>query len=951
MFYKLIEKKRDKWYNSPDCTVKDVIRYIEKKGKMRDAQLDAIKTFLYLKIVCGNLSLRHLVSIGFFNTLDICEEPLKENARSVLQNSPAAAALYEYSKLKKKNGEQLSPKLENYIKEHPDDLDYEDIISKIFYNVDYADYLYSLPMGAGKTFLMAAFIYLDLYFAQNEPNNPVFAHNFMVFAPSGLKSSILPSLKNIMKFDPAWILPEEAAIPLRKQIKFEVLDEASSAKGSNIIKNPNAQKINTHLLASDTFGLVAITNAEKVILNHAEKDNLTSEQLKLFPEDERNMILKGKELRRIIGKIPHLGIFVDEVHHVAASDIKLRKVINGWTESQNFAYMLGFSGTPFLESADNIPISGELKMKNQNLSNVVCHYQLVDGVGNFLKNPSVKHENADMETIIENGVKDFFQQYKDTIYQNGTCAKQAIYCPNIKILEENVLPQVSTLVAEQGLTPSTAILKFYSDSNSKYKLPKEAQMEFDTLDSELSKVRIILLVGIGKEGWDCRSLTSVVLPMKGSCAQNKVMQTSCRCLRQVDSQEETALIWLNDLNAKVLNDQLKKFQETNIDELNQKRQKETRIVQRHSRMEHVQLPKIEYMQLCVDYEPKIEPPKTKNLLQVDLLLNDMKRETRYISSSSGFSQNETLSSHDYQSCEEADFMSWLYEIERESFRTLIVPELIEYEQQLRNIFASITTSVNDVLLYDASYNQPRIRARIRQAFAPVCSETSTERIELREARLMIIEKEVLEEPKEVSATSIYYPSEKEVRYVLEEDQKNLELDIIIQKHPELKTSLDAARPNSHIERHFTYHYLPYHFDSRLELGYFSDRLLELLKGHDFKDKHLEVYFNGDDTISGFGIECYKMVSGHWRRIQKYYPDFLMLQRDNEGNARRVLIIETKGRIYENAFSDKEAFMKKFIEDNPDRFEFLYLKESQITKDNPNYLLDETIKKINDYFKD
>ena len=90
-------------------------------------------------------------------------------------------------------------------------------------------------MGAGKTYLMAAFIYLDLYFAQNEPDNPVFAHNFMIFAPSGLKTSILPSLKNIMRFDPSWILPEETARQLKRQIKFEVLDEASSAKGSNII--------------------------------------------------------------------------------------------------------------------------------------------------------------------------------------------------------------------------------------------------------------------------------------------------------------------------------------------------------------------------------------------------------------------------------------------------------------------------------------------------------------------------------------------------------------------------------------------------------------------------------------------------------------------------------------------------------------------------------------------
>ena len=356
MFYKLVEKKRNEWLASPDCTVTDVIHYIEQKGKMRDAQIDAIKTFLYLKIVCGNQSLKQLFSQGFFNTLDIREEPLTDVARNKLLADKAAAALYEYSKLKRKNGEQLSPKLEEYIKTHAETIDYEQIISKIFYDVDYADYLYSLPMGAGKTYLMAAFIYLDLYYAQNESDNPVFAHNFMIFAPSGLKTSILPSLKNIMRFDPSWILPEEEAVKLKRMVKFEVLDEASSAKGSNIIKNPNAQKINTHLLNGDTFGLVAITNAEKVILDRVENDQLTDEELNLFSAEERNKIKKGKELRRVIGSIPNLAIFVDEVHHVADGDIKLRKVINQWTESQNFKYMLGFSGTPFLETADKIPV-------------------------------------------------------------------------------------------------------------------------------------------------------------------------------------------------------------------------------------------------------------------------------------------------------------------------------------------------------------------------------------------------------------------------------------------------------------------------------------------------------------------------------------------------------------------------------------------------------------------
>ena len=53
------------------------------------------------------------------------------------------------------------PELEKLITDDPSVLDYERIIRDIFYQVSYADYLMSLPMGAGKTFLMAAIIYLD----------------------------------------------------------------------------------------------------------------------------------------------------------------------------------------------------------------------------------------------------------------------------------------------------------------------------------------------------------------------------------------------------------------------------------------------------------------------------------------------------------------------------------------------------------------------------------------------------------------------------------------------------------------------------------------------------------------------------------------------------------------------------------------------------------------------
>lgn len=84
------------------------------------------------------------------------------------------------------------------------------------------------------------------------------------------------------------------------------------------------------------------------------------------------------------------------------------------------------------------------------------------------------------------------------------------------------------------------------------------QLQFDTLDRSISKVRIILLVQIGKEGWDCTSLTGIILSQEGDCPTNMVLQTSCRCLRQVDKGlPETAIIYLNESNGEKLNEQLR----------------------------------------------------------------------------------------------------------------------------------------------------------------------------------------------------------------------------------------------------------------------------------------------------------------------------------------------------------------------------------------------------------
>ena len=222
MFYKMIEKKCNEWYNSDNCTVKNIVEYIKRTGQMRDAQIEAIRIYLFLKIAHKNKPLKKLFCEGAFNSLNLQELPLSVSTREFLEKTPAAAALYEYSCITNDKGEQVSEKVADRIEKTPSEIDYDEVFKRIFYGVSYTDYLFSLPMGAGKTYLMAAFIYLDLYFAMNEPTNKAFAHNFIIFAPSGLKSSVVPSLKTIKKFNPAWIIPEPAASEIKRIISFEV---------------------------------------------------------------------------------------------------------------------------------------------------------------------------------------------------------------------------------------------------------------------------------------------------------------------------------------------------------------------------------------------------------------------------------------------------------------------------------------------------------------------------------------------------------------------------------------------------------------------------------------------------------------------------------------------------------------------------------------------------------
>lgn len=947
MFYQLIQKKRDLWFQSSDCTVLYLVDYIDQRGMLRDAQIDAIKTYLFLKIACQGKPLWQLFAEGKFNETDVDAEEINAEARDVMTKNPAALALYQYSRQKDRNGKQIAPELEQFIRHHAREIDYEKVLKDIFYQVTYSDYLFSLPMGAGKTYLMAAFIYIDLYFAQNEPHNPIWAHNFLILAPSGLKSSIVPSLRSIQNFDVTWLFPAATAMQLKRLVKFEILDEQKSARKSNVIRNPNAFKINLHWDGGTMMGLVAITNAEKVILDRWEENG---KDQSLLSDDERRLVDVANELRNMIGKIPSLSIFIDEVHHASDGEIKLRQVVTGWaTQGCNFCNVLGFTGTPYLEKAEKVTLGGSFNIKNTNITNVVYFYTLMEGIDNFLKRPEVKFTDHDMLTIVRSGVYEFLDKYKDTTYADGTCAKLAVYCGQIPTLEEEIYPLVSEIVTEYGLNPAEVILKRHKGSNSskagarKYAEPEGSEAAFAMLDSPTSKIRIVLLVQIGKEGWDCKSLTGVVLPHEGACPKNMVLQTSCRCLRQVvRGEQEKALVWMNRWNADKLNKELKQQQNITLQEFSKKPEPAKKRIERFSRMDKQQVPPIDFFQLKVEYETQVieEQPDTATLLADESLKQKANRSLVYVQDFEGNMLGyEELRKENGESF---TYHWWLQKIAKESMGALSMKELKQYETQLHKLFDEITIADEQDEKYrteNMEYDHYQIRANIRKAFVPKRDFRISEEVVPDTATILSVEQPM---PLDVEDDSRFYPSEKVVKEILawDNDPGKMELP------PEVKAVVEKMKAagfsdtdiqmmvkdklpkDEYPERNQTYHYLPYRFDSNLEKEYFANGLIPLMK-----DKQLEYYFNGDDTLTEFKIRCYRRVGKHWQYDGLYYPDFLVLSRDAEGRIDRICIIETKGEVYAAKFKERLEFMRDvFVPKNNEafhrkRFQFLYLEDT------------------------
>lgn len=927
MTYSMIERSRDKWFDRQDCPARELVDYIVTSGHMRDAQVDAIKTYLYLKMEHGCRPLAELYSQGAFNSLDLESFEISAGLRRALEDNPGLASLYEYLDDKELDARKLVAE----IKKDPAAIDVAQVFRDIFYGVSYTDYIFSLPMGAGKTYLMAAFIYLDLYYSRIDPTNGAFARNFVVFAPSGLKSSVVPSLMTIKSFDPSWVIPEPAASELRAALAFEVLDEQKSASKSNRAKNPNVQKVAIHQPFETLSGLVLVTNAEKVILSNVQTDSTGG--LRLISDEELDDTGRiENELRDIIGKLPGLAIIIDEVHHAQNDDIKLRAVVSRWaTTTGNVNCVLGFSGTPYLQRKAKVELTSGIGFKSGFMANVVNYYPLAAGIGNFLKRPTVKIVDGTSDEIIRAGVERFLDDYGEATYANGTVPKIAIFCGTVVKLEDEVMPLVTEILTERGLDPDALVLKYHRGGTGSRKYPVSAEWgtQFAMLDSPLSKKRIVLLAQIGKEGWDCRSLAGVILSQEGDCSKNMVLQTSCRCLREVvHGDPETALIFLNDKNAGHLEKQLEETQRIDLKTF-QSGQADEGVV-RHSRMKKIGLPMIDHVRFELSREMTVTELEGADIDQGIRETANQCRVSVSIESVENLDFTGNSTSYEHASLRHGtrpvSYRKWKHDLLNEAGpvpgRLEDYANSTEGDTTLSALFETLTEVIDGATFYMPGYDQERARSIVRSLFY----QRREVRIEIEEVSDIAFASFVDEgslKPVHGVPRDEFYPDEQRESEVLAADESKLPDNLQAAYDALIATSQAEVAANMLAGQGIapavdnTYQYIPYRFDSPFEQVFYK-----LVMGLDLVDDlDLEVYYNGDNAVADFRIDCYKKSGSTWKKVGKYTPDFLIIHRA-DGAIDKVLIVETKGSGYsrERGFVERREFMEKvFIPQNNARF--------------------------------
>lgn len=710
------------------------------------------------------------------------------------------------------------------------------------YRESYPNYIYALTMGLGKTILMGTCIFYEFLLAKKYPKDKRFCHNALVFAPD---KTVLQSLREIMIFDKTKVVPPEYARVLDSNIKFHFLDESGTV---------------LHTIDDSDFNII-ISNTQKIIIKKKRKEATPGEVLfgsnssllsAVYGGDDSeddawddSTLMDNQRFKKLC-RLPQLGVYVDEAHHLFGADLEkqirssganktsLRDTINLLAANTSIVACYNYTGTPYV--------------KNQLLPEVVYAYGLRESIWNgYLKDADpIGFENVKSDEFLNATVTKFWQKYGGRIYNNLN-PKLAIYAANVDEAVNEVVPALEEILTRLEI-PTTSILLNVGDS--KYTKDEDIR-NFNNLDvpgSEGNEKQFVVLVEKGKEGWNCRSLFGVAL-YRSPKSKIFVLQATMRCLRAITDERLTATVFLSKENYDTLDDELHKNFNMEISDI-----KNTSTDDRHKYQVRVLPPPRSIRLKRVWHEYTVSSKVYSTPVDFGLVGADL---SKY---SSVMYERDSIANDTSTKQSKADE----YQVKMQYSAFSLAGEVARYLNISSILAAKILREAQDgmdVILADVNrYNAVLDDIIIPTIFHALFDVTAIQKTEDRDVVL-------LREPKDAA----YY------EFSAKDDL------VITNKYP-------GFTPDEVLK---SFHADTYCFDSLPE----KECFFQYIKS----DKVQEVYFTGMFTSNqgDLSVYYYDPESG---RIWQYYPDFLAKMKDGT-----YQLIEVKG---DNKIDDVVVQAKK-----------------------------------------
>ena len=832
--YDDVVKWRNNGYKSNFSEVKEILNFQKTEVKnqykyLRKAQFEAIETYLFLRFVKQTPKIVDLykeyfnIPSEFCNSLGITDI----SSQSVNTLDKILEAIH-----KKENQEKYK---------------YHSLAETL--SLNYPSYILALAMGSGKTNIISAIVAIEFAIAiANEKTTQdfKFMQNALVFAP-GL-TILKNSLKGVSALPFDKVLPPEICKKFLANVKYL---NANNSKELNII---SGSKWNVVLL-----------NTEKFVLRVNNKETLFNQ---VFNQKQEEKKLEANHRLQKIKSMPNLGIFSDEAHHTYGNKIgeklkKVRETINHIHENKEIVCVINTTGTPYADK----------KM----LKDVVFWYGLEDGIKDgilkSLYNGIKEYSLAGMEnqeSVVFDIIDDFFKKYQ-------TNEKIAFYFQSEEHLE-NLKPHIEQALFAKGLSRDI-ILKYTLETKN-----KQTESDFLSLDDPKNKKRILLLIGMGKEGWDCKTLFATALISEGSSSNNYILQASTRCLRQIDGNTKSARIYLSNKNADILNKELQANYGITSYTLNMQSPQDVMnskdLVVKKENPPKLEIKTLE-RQIIKDTENPFVLKLTKPQMDSQVIIKH----------TSNLSNNQVLKTFEIQQIQNSNTIS-----------IFLAANIIATKYHLTNL--EVLTELQRVY-QDATIPQNHIDDLCRQIDI---SKKNYKEITSEIVRCLAIIK-TQEGFKKSNDGGYYYHT---IRYKHNPDTSPFYYN---NKRNFAESATDEANKYSK-----SFHYEPYNFDSSAEHAFFDWIIKNIEEDKQAAESVEDVYFIGGFTTPD-KTDLHFQYKGQDGRYHTYYPDFLIRKKNGQ-----VYIIEVKG-IHNEDVAAKEKAMNEISKINGDKIKYCIVYSS------------------------